>query len=93
MHQLRESSRAVSQSGLSPAHHRNITGLPEAKASGKCNDLRSVMILGPLDRGHSNWDIGTASNHPITRAVSAECRIELKMILGRLQVQYDLSAV
>jgi hypothetical protein len=51
------------------------------------------MILGPLDRGHSNWDIGTASNHPITRAVSAECRIELKMILGRLQVQYDLSAV
>ena len=65
----------------------------EAKASGKCNDLRSVMILGPLDRGHSNWDIGTASNHPITRAVSAECRIELNMILGRLQVQYDLSAV
>ena len=56
MHQLRESSRAVSQSGLSPAHHRNSTGLPEAKASGKCNDLRSVMILGPLDRGHSNWD-------------------------------------
>jgi hypothetical protein len=62
----------------------------EAKASGKCNDLQSVMILGPLDRGHSNWDFGTASNHP-TNMVSAECRIELNMIVGRLQVQYDLS--
>lgn len=62
----------------------------EAKAGGKCNDLQSVVILGPLDRGYSNWDVGTASNHP-TNLVSPGCRIELNMIVGRLQMQYDLS--
>jgi hypothetical protein len=61
-----------------------------AKTSGKCGDLGSVMILGPLDRRNSNWNIGTASTHP-TNPIAAECRIELNMIVGRLQVKYDLS--
>jgi hypothetical protein len=63
----------------------------EAKASGKCNDLASVIIIGSFRRKYSNWDTGTASNHP-NHLVSPECRIELNNIVGRLQVQYDLSA-
>jgi len=63
----------------------------EARTGGKCgDDLRSVIILGPLARVRSNWDIATSSNHP-TKIVSAECRTELNMIVGRLQAQYDLS--
>jgi hypothetical protein len=62
----------------------------EARASGKCGDLQSIIVLGPVDLGHSNWDIGTTSTHP-TNLVSSACRLELNMIVGRLQAQYDLS--
>jgi hypothetical protein len=63
--------------------------LREAQASGECGDLHSVRIIGPIARGHSNWDIGTSSSGP--NLVSAPCRIELNMIVGRLQTQFDLS--
>jgi hypothetical protein len=36
----------------------------EARASGKCADLHSVYVIGPVNRVHSNWDIGTASDGP-----------------------------
>jgi hypothetical protein len=62
----------------------------EARASGKCADLQSIAVVGPGKRGHSNWDIGTTSTHP-TNLISSACRLELNMIVGRLQAQYDLS--
>jgi hypothetical protein len=64
--------------------------MSEARASGKCADLHSVHVIGPIDREYTNWDIAPSSNHP-TRLVSALCRAELNVILGRLQAQYDLS--
>jgi hypothetical protein len=38
----------------------------EVRASGKCGDLESVLIVGPFDRGYANWDLGA----PSTRADS-----------------------
>lgn len=63
--------------------------LREARASGKCPDLHSIFIAGPTAAGYSNWDIGTASNTE-ENSLSPACRIELNMIVGRLQAQYDL---
>jgi len=60
--------------------------MQEALASGRCGDLQNIAILGPVDLGHSNWDIGTASTHP-TNLVSSACRLELNMIVGRLQAR------
>jgi hypothetical protein len=54
------------------------------------HDLESVHVVGPVPRGYSNWDIGTASTHS-PNLISPGCRIELNMIVGRLQAQYDLS--
>ncbi len=61
----------------------------EARDSGKCDDLESLLVVGPLDRGYANWDIGTPSTHS-TNLVSARCLIELNEIIVRLQTQYDL---
>jgi hypothetical protein len=61
----------------------------EARASGKCPDLQSVFVIGPVSRGHSNRDIGTSSDGP--NLVSGPCRIKLNIIVGRLQATYDLS--
>ena len=36
--------------------------LKEAHATGKCADLHSVVVLGPVTQGRSNWHIGTSSN-------------------------------
>jgi len=63
----------------------------EVSASGKCSDLKSVTVIGPVERGHSNWDIVISSTRP-PNTISDPCRIELTMIVGRLQAQYDLSA-
>jgi len=38
--------------------------LKEARATGKCADLHSVIVLGPVAQGRSNWHIGTSSNDP-----------------------------
>ena len=62
--------------------------LKEAHATGKCADLHSVVVLGPVTQGRSNWHIGTSSNGP--NLVSAPCRMELNLIVGRLQAKYDL---
>jgi len=63
--------------------------LKEAQATGKCADLHSVVVLGPVTQGRSNWHIGTSSNGP--NLVSAPCRKELNLIVGRLQAKYDLA--
>jgi hypothetical protein len=63
--------------------------LKEAHATGKCTDLHSVVVLGPVTQGRSNWHIGTSSNGP--NLVSAPCRMELNLIVGRLQAKYDLA--
>jgi hypothetical protein len=63
--------------------------LREAHAGGKCTDLHSVYVMEPLNREHSNWDIGTSSDGP--NLVSGPCRIKLNVIIGRLQATYDLS--
>jgi hypothetical protein len=55
----------------------------EARASGKCADLQSVCVIGPVNRGHSNWGIGTSSDGP--NLASGPCRIKLNVIVGRLQ--------
>jgi hypothetical protein len=60
----------------------------EARASGKCPDLQSVFVIGPVSRGHSNWDIGTSSDGP--KLASGPCSIKLNIIVGRLQATYDL---
>jgi hypothetical protein len=62
----------------------------EARTSGKCGDLQSVHVIGPIARPYTNWDIASSWNRP-TRLVSALCRAELNVIVGRLQAQYDLS--
>jgi hypothetical protein len=62
--------------------------LREARASGKCADLHRVYVIGPVNRGHSNWDIGTSSDGP--NLISGPCRINY-VIVGRLQATYDLS--
>jgi hypothetical protein len=36
--------------------------LRETRASGKWADLHSVYVIGPVNRGYSNWDIGTSSD-------------------------------
>ena len=61
----------------------------EARASGKCADLQSMYVIGPVNRGHSNWGIGTSSDGP--NLASGPCRIKLNVIVGRLQATYDLS--
>ena len=61
----------------------------EVRAGGKCGDLESVLIVGPLDRGCANWDLGAPSTNS-TNLVSAGCLIELNEIVGRLQTRYDL---
>jgi hypothetical protein len=63
--------------------------LKEAHATGKCADLHSVVVLGPVTQGRSNWHIGTSSNGP--NLISAPCRMELNLIVGRLQAKYDLA--
>ena len=63
--------------------------LKEAQATGKCADLHSVVVLGPVTQGRSNWHIGTSSNGP--NLVSAPCRMELNLIVGRLPAKYDLA--
>ena len=63
--------------------------LKEAHATGKCADLHSVVMLGPVTQGRSNWHIRTSSNGP--NLVSAACRVELNLIVGRLQAKYDLA--
>jgi hypothetical protein len=62
----------------------------EARTSGKCDDLESVFVVGPLDRDIQIWDIGAPSTHS-TKLVSATCLIELNQIVARLQMQYDLT--
>ena len=39
----------------------------EARARGKCADLQGIYVIGPVSRGHSNWDIGTSSDGPKRR--------------------------
>ena len=63
--------------------------LKKAQATGKCADLHSVVVLGPVTQGRSNWHIGTSSNGP--NLVSAPCRMELNLIVGRLPAKYDLA--
>ena len=63
--------------------------LKEAHATGKCHDLHSVVVLGPVTQGRSNWHIRTSSNSP--NRVSVPCRMELNLIVGRLQAKYDLA--
>ena len=63
--------------------------LKEAHATGKCDDLHSVAVLSPVTRGRSNWHIRTSSNGP--NLVSAACRVELNLIVGRLQAKHDLA--
>jgi hypothetical protein len=63
----------------------------EASASGKCADLESVIVVGPVERGYSNWDIATSPTHP-KNTISGACQIELNMIVGRLQAKYNLLA-
>jgi hypothetical protein len=64
--------------------------LKEAHATGKCDDLHSVAVLGPVTQGRSNWHIRTSSNGP--NLVSAACRVvELNLIVGRLQAKHDLA--
>ena len=63
----------------------------EACATGKCDDLHSVAVLGPVTQGRSNWHIRTSSNGP--NLVSAACRVELNLIVGRLQAKHDLEHV
>jgi hypothetical protein len=41
--------------------------LKEARATGKCADLHSVIVLGPVAQGRSNWHMGSRtawSKHP-----------------------------
>jgi hypothetical protein len=68
---------------------RNLI-IEEAQASGKCSDLVQVIVLGPIERPRSNWDIATRSTHP-THLLSSDCRNELSMITGRLEAKYNLS--
>jgi hypothetical protein len=63
--------------------------LKEAHATDKCADLHSVVVLGPVTQGRSNWHIGTSSNGP--NLVSAPCRMVLNLIVGPLQAKYDLA--
>jgi hypothetical protein len=58
--------------------------MANAQSSGKCGDLETITVLGPLDRPYHNWDFGT---FPF---VGDECRIELQLIAGKLQQQYDV---
>ena len=60
--------------------------LKEAQATGKCADLHSVVVLGPVTQGRSNWHISTSGPN----LVSGPCRMELNLIVGRLQAKYDL---
>jgi hypothetical protein len=55
--------------------------LREARAGGKCADLHSVYVIGPVNRGHSNWDFGTSSDGP--NLISGPCRIKLNVAFGR----------
>ena len=64
--------------------------LREARASGKCADLHSVYVIGLVNRGYSNWDIGTSSDCP--NLVSGPCRTKLNVIVSRLQATSDLSS-
>ena len=61
--------------------------LKEAHATGKCDDLHSVAVLGPVTQGRSNWHIRTSSGPNL---VSAAC-VELNLIVGRRQAKYDLA--
>ncbi len=44
----------------------------EASASGKCDDLKIVTVIGPVERGHSNWDIVISSNNLHTWGVGTQ---------------------
>jgi hypothetical protein len=61
--------------------------MEEAKAIGKCSDLREVQILR-AQLGYANWE--TDVLHRSTR-VSTPCRVELRLIIGRLQTLFDLA--
>src|SRR5215472_13744382 len=65
---------------MTPQPLQNVR--PSPSFSGKA-DLHSVVVLGPVTQGRSNWHIGTSSNGP--NLVSAPCRMELNLIVGRLQ--------
>ena len=64
--------------------------MDEARKSGKCADLISIVISGPHIGRSANWDFGEYWEHGPTIGSSA-CRVELQMIVGRLQQQFDLS--
>jgi hypothetical protein len=61
----------------------------EARSSGKCADLHSVIITGPFARSGTNWDFGTAPTGP--SLIKPECSNELRTIAIRLQREFDLS--
>ena len=86
-------SRATTRAGMTkePRTRDQLAEmiLKEARATGKCADLHSVVVLGPVTQGRSNWHIRTSSNGP--NLVSAACRVELNLIVGRLQAKYDLA--
>jgi hypothetical protein len=67
--------------------------MDEARKTGKCADLGSITVLGPVERGDGNWDIATTANNPDhpEHLVNAQCRIALAIIVGRLQAQFDLA--
>ena len=85
--------RATTRAGMTkePRTREQLaeTILKEAHATGKCADLHSVVVLGPVTQGRSNWHIRTYLNGP--NLVSAACRVELNLIVGRLQAKYDLA--
>ena len=86
-------SRAIARAGMTKeARTRGQLAemvLKEAHATGKCGDLHSIVMLGPVTQGCSNWHLRTSSNGP--NLVSAACRVELNLIVGRLQAKYDLA--
>jgi hypothetical protein len=55
----------------------------EARASGKCPDLQSAFVIGPISRGHSNWDIGTSSDGPTSLTLLGPDGRRLLMPQGR----------
>jgi hypothetical protein len=56
---------------------------------GVTGPLFVVISVATVPMPHSNWDIGASSDSP--NLVSGSCRIELNIIVGRLQATFDLS--
>jgi hypothetical protein len=61
--------------------------MEEAKAIGKRSDLREVQILR-AQLGYANWE--TDVLHRSAR-IPTPCRVELPLIIGRLQTLFDLA--